>query len=102
MAQLYVRMMFNDWAFLDSTYSEGQSLDVTKIDSSVLCERYGCTRYEHMGVNLGIDTLRYLALRDIVSIKVDGRRESRAINIPDQYIAGFPAAIDTAVVAGLQ
>lgn len=101
-AQLEVRANFSDWAFLDSAYSEGQSVDVTKIDSTVSCGRYGCSHYEHISVNLSIDTLRNLASKDIVSIKIAGRRGSRVIDIPGQYIKGFLAAIDTRAVAGLQ
>jgi hypothetical protein len=84
---------------LDSAYSEGQRLDVTKIDSNVSCRRYGCAHYEHIGINFDIDTLRKLVLKDIVSIKLAGRRGSRVIDIPGQYFAGFLAAIDASQLA---
>ncbi|WP_162860593.1 hypothetical protein [Pseudothauera hydrothermalis] len=89
--QIYVMDYYNgDWRFYNSAYdSNGNSLKTTLISRDVgSCNRYGCSHYEHVGLNVSRE---YLAKNQDSSIrfKISGKAGEEVFFIPGAYIKAF-------------
>ncbi|HOY87248.1 MAG TPA: hypothetical protein PLP67_08355 [Methylotenera sp.] len=88
--QIYILSTYGgEWRYYHSAYdSKGNRLDFTSIDRDVECSKYGCTHYEHVGVNV---TRKYLLQNKDsgVNIKIDGKAGDTIFTIPGAYISDF-------------
>lgn len=89
--QIYVMDYYDgDWRFYNSAYdSNGNNLDTTLISRDVgSCSRYGCSHYEHLGLNV---TREYLENNQESGIrfKVSGKAGEEVFFIPPAYIKAF-------------
>ncbi|MFC5989716.1 hypothetical protein [Limoniibacter endophyticus] len=87
--QVYVVGNFNEWAFLNQAYSNGQMLDTTLISRKVgHCSSSGCSVSETVGVNLSRERVKELAGTGL-SFKIAGQRGDVTMLIPATYFGAI-------------
>lgn len=88
-AQIYLSIPTTKWAFYNSAFSGGKSLDVTTIDKSVgSCSEYGCRLTEIVGINLSVAQLKQFSEEGFIG-EVSGKRGALPVVIPKEYFTGF-------------
>ncbi len=89
-----VMAFFDDWADIQTAYSEGREFKVKLIDKDVDCYSYGdCAHFESFFIELSIEEANEFAKREIVEFKLLGSRDSMIIEIPGFYFLGFMNAL---------
>lgn len=91
--QVYVMDYYTgDWRFYDSAHDEdGVELSFTQIDRQTdICTQYGCSKDEHLGINVGRDYLARHATSGM-RFKVSGKRGSEVFVVPAAYIRALLA-----------
>ena len=84
--QVYVRVHRGDWLFIDHAYSHGIPLDLTLIDRVV---GGSGEVYEHVAVNLTVDSLRKYAAEDGFGFELRGKRGRATVDIPASYFRAY-------------
>lgn len=84
--QVYVRVHRGDWLFIDHAYSHGIPLDLTLIDRTV---GGSGEVYEHVAVNLTVDSLRKYASGDGFGFELRGKRGRVTVDIPASYFRAY-------------
>ncbi len=89
--QIYVMDYYDgDWRFYNSAYdSNGNRLDTTIISRDVgSCSRYGCSHYEHLGLNVSREYLEKNQESGI-RFKLSGKAGEEVFFIAGGYIKAF-------------
>lgn len=95
--QLYVKaVVFDQWAFYDHAYSEGEQLDITRIDREVGDCKYGCWMNEDIAINLTLEQLEKLANKPVFNFKLYGKGGEAEYTVNGAYFRGFLKALNTA------
>lgn len=93
--QIYVVDYYiGDWRFYSSANDiNGKSHDVTMISRDVIsCSRFGCSKTETMGLNVGRDYLEQHRQTGI-TFKLFGRAGEQVFTLPQDHIASFLDAV---------
>ena len=97
--QIQASAYVSEWKFLEHAYANGQALDTTVIDRSVISCRGGCSMTETIGINLTkADVEKYA--QSGLSFQVSGKRGNMTMFIPGGYFAGVLQAHERAKTAG--
>lgn len=93
-SQIYVSDYDSDWRYYHSaTDQNGNDLSFTKIDSSAIACRDGCTNVEDFGLNVNTDYLENTLKYDEFKIKVYGKAGSVVFTLPHDQVRAFVAAV---------
>ena len=83
--QLYVIVVFKEWAFLESAYSYGKTLDIYLIDTRA--SAYNVV--EEIAINFTKEEIEVLAGKNVFETLIAGKRNSVEISVPGAYFRGF-------------
>ena len=89
--QIYVMDYYNeDWRFYTTAWdSDGNRLETIQISRDVgYCGRYGCSHYEHIGLNISKEYLES-KIDSGLQFEISGKGGKEIFSIPPSYIRAF-------------
>lgn len=97
--QIQVSAYMSEWKFLSQAYANGQPLDTTRIDQSVISCAGGCSMTETVGINLTKADVERFAQSGL-SFQISGQRGNVTMSIPAGYFGGVLQAHERAKTPG--